>query len=269
MGWRTLLLSLGLILGCGTPSWAETPRKLLLIGQGPDGHPPETHEYVAGIRVLAKCLAGVPNLELMVVRADGAWKEGPELLGRVDGVVLFVSEGARWIDSDPARRDAFAKLAARGGGVVALHWAMGTRDARAIDGYLKLLGGCHGGPDRKYKVVEEEALLVDPKQPISSGIKNFRVKDEFYYQLKFVKPDGSVRPLVQVPIEGRKETVAWSWERPGGGRSFGFSGLHFHNNWRMPEYRRLVAQGVLWTLKLPIPREGLPVTVTEADLKLE
>jgi hypothetical protein len=63
--------------------------------------------------------------------------------------------------------------------------------------------------------------------------------------------------------------VAWCWERPDRGRSFGFSGLHFHDNWRLTEYRRLVAQGVLWTLKKPIPKEGLPVTVTDEDLKLK
>ena len=48
-------------------------------------------------------------------------------------------------------------------------------------------------------------------------------------------------------------------EREGGGRSFGFSGLHFHENWQIPEYRRLVAQGVLWTLDLPIPKDGIGV----------
>jgi hypothetical protein len=74
---------------------------------------------------------------------------------------------------------------------------------------------------------------------------------------------------LQVPIDGQKETVAWSWERPDGGRSFGFSGLHFHDNWRLAPYRRLVAQGILWTLKLPIPKEGLPVDVTEADLRIK
>jgi len=49
--------------------------------------------------------------------------------------------------------------------------------------------------------------------------------------------------------------------------SFGFSGLHFHDNWRKPEYRRLAAQAVLWTLKKPIPPDGLKVEVTEEDLK--
>jgi len=30
----------------------------------------------------------------------------------------------------------------------------------------------------------------------------------------------------------------------------------------------MVTQGIVWTLKLPVPPEGLNVDVTEADLKL-
>jgi type 1 glutamine amidotransferase len=205
----------------------------------------------------------------MSLRADEPWKEGPELLARADGVVLFLSEGARWMEHDPKRKEALAKVAARGGGIVALHWAMGTKDAGPIENCVALLGGCHGGPDRKYKVLETDAHVVDAKHPIATGLRDFRVKDEFYYQLKFAKPEGSVKPILQVDIDGKKETVAWAWERPDGGRSFGFSGLHFHDNWRLIEYRRLVAQGVLWSMKLPIPRDGLPVEVTDADLKLK
>ena len=52
-----------------------------------------------------------------------------------------------------------------------------------------------------------------------------------------------------------------SVERSDGGRSFGFSGLHFHENWQLPEYRRLVTQGVLWTLDLPIPIGGVDVNL--------
>ena len=189
------------------------------------------------------------------------------MLARSDGVVLFLSEGARWMNHDPKRREALAKMAARGGGIVALHWAMGTKDAKNIEGCLQLLGGCHGGPDRKYKVVDTDAAIADRKHPISTGIKDFHVRDEFYYRLKFVKGEKAVHPVMRVTIDDQPETVAWSWERPDGGRSFGFSGLHFHDNWRRPEYRRLVAQGVLWTLKKPIPKDGLPVEAAEAELK--
>jgi type 1 glutamine amidotransferase len=269
MSRRALLLSLVSLLLLGPAGLAAAPKKkVLLVAQGPDGHPKETHEYVAGVRLLAKLLGTVPDLEVTVVRADGAWKEGPDLLRRADAVVLFLAEGARWVAADPKRQKAFADFAARRGGLVALHWAIGTKDAKPIDNFLRLLGGCHGGPDRKYKVLEAVAEPADAKNPITTGIGKFRVKDEFYYRLKFVKPEGSVRPVLVVPIDGNKETVAWSWERPGGGRSFGFSGLHFNDNWRLPEYRRLVAQAILWTLKMPIPRDGLSVDVAPEDLRI-
>jgi type 1 glutamine amidotransferase len=174
------------------------------------------------------------------------------------------------MEQDPKRHAALQRLAARKGAIVALHWAIGTREAKPIDGCLKLIGGCHGGPDRKYKVVEDaEAQVADPKHPVATGIDNFRVRDEFYYRLKFVKPDGGIQPVLRVAIDGEVETVAWTWERPDGGRSFGFSGLHFHDNWRLREYRRLVAQGVLWTLGMDIPKKGLDVKVTEDDLRIK
>lgn len=266
MPFRTLLCAATLLCLVAGAS-AAPKKKLLLIGHPPDGHPPSTHEYDAGLSVLAKCL-GSADVEVTQVRAEGAWKEGPELIERSDAVVLFVSEGAQWVQKDPARLKALQQLAARGGGLAVLHWGMGTRDAKPIDDFVALFGACHGGPDRKYKVVELEAETADPKHPALSGIKDFRVKDEFYYQLKVVKPE-AITPLLRVPLDGKAETVAWAWQRPDGGRSFGFSGLHFHDNWRLAEYRRLVAQGVLWTLHLPIPKDGLSVEVKDEDLKLK
>jgi type 1 glutamine amidotransferase len=146
---------------------------------------------------------------------------------------------------------------------------MGTRDAKNIDACLQLLGGCHGGPDRKYKELETDVVIAERKHPITTGIKDFHVRDEFYYRLKFVKAGKGIQPLLRATIDGRAETVAWCWERPAGGRAFGFSGLHFHDNWRQQAYRRLVAQGVLWTLKKPIPKSGLVVEVAAEDLKLK
>ena len=262
-------LALSLVLALASSAAAEAPLKLLLIGQGPDGHPPTTHEYMAGLKVLAKCLEPVKGVEVTTVRADDPWKEGPELIGRSDGVVVFLAEGARWLAQDAKRQEALTKLAARGGGISVLHWGMGTKDAKYIDAFVKVFGGCHGGPDRKYAVVEVEARPADDKHPVLTGVGKFRVKDEFYYELKFARPGASVKPLLRVSIDGKDQVVAWAWERPDGGRSFGFSGLHFHDNWKQPEYRRLVAQGVLWAMKRPVPKDGLPVEVTEEDLKLK
>ncbi len=266
---RRVFLALSLPLLLGGSLQAAPKKTVLLVGSGPDGHPPRTHEYRAGLKVLHKCLQGVPNLEVQVVEAIEPWREGPELMQRVDGVVLFLSEGARWMQHDPKRLQALQKLAAQKGGLVVLHWGMGTKDAKYIDAAVKLLGGCHGGPDRKYAVVETSLSLANPTHPITNGIQPFKIKDEFYYRLKFASPPARVTPLVQATIEGKEETVAWAWRRPDGGRSFGFSGLHFHENWGREEYRRLVAQGVLWTLDLPIPAKGLPVDIRAADLELK
>ena len=229
---------------------ADPPQKILLIGQGPDGHPAGSHEFMDGLKVLEDLLRPVRGLEVKAVKAEGAWPEGPDLIGRSDGVVLFLSEGAKWVSADSKRQQALAQLAARKGGLVALHWSIGCKEAGPIEPFLKLLGGCHGGPDRKYAVLETEAKPATPRHPIAAGVEPVRVKDEFYYRLKFVKPEGSVKPVLTAAIDGQDYPVAWAWERPDGGRSFGFSGLHYHDNWKVPAYRKLVKQGILWSVKM-------------------
>jgi type 1 glutamine amidotransferase len=246
------------LLSLNSVAFADEPKKLLLVGQGPDGHPPMTHEYMDGLKVLEKVLKPVKHLEVTLVNADGKWENGPELIDRSDAIVLFVSEGAKWVSADKNRLEAFQRAAKRKAGLVGLHWGIGCKDAKFIDDYVALLGGCHGGPDRTYQVVETDVTPAD-KSPVAIGISPFRVKEEFYYQLKFAKPEGSVKPALTAKIDGEQFPVAWTWERPDGGRSFGFSGLHFHENWKRPEYRRLVGQGVLWVLNVPIPDKGLPV----------
>ena len=219
---------------------------------------------------MAKLLANVSGLKVKVVQADDPWTKGPDLLADADGVFTFVSEGARWIHDEPRRREAFAKLAQRGGGLVTLHWSMGTRDAKNIEGYLKLFGGCHGGPDRKYTVVEKaDVRIADKKHPIVIGMDDFTLREEFYYRLKFIGGGRSIHPILQTEIDGNLETVAWAWQRPDGGRSFGFSGGHFHDNWKREEFRRMMSQAVLWTLKIPIPKKGLDVSISPSAFKLE
>jgi type 1 glutamine amidotransferase len=237
-----------LLITAATSLAAERPKTVLLVGQGPDNHPRGTHEYIAGLELLAGLLQATPDLQIRSTKADEPWPEGPELIKQADCVVLFLAEGARWMQAEPRRHQALVRFAARGGGLVALHWAMGTKAAEPIEPFVRLFGGCHGGPDRKYQVVEAELRAVAPEHPIIAGLHAFRVRDEFYYQLKFAK---GIRPLLEIDIDGHTETVAWSWERDDGGRSFGFSGLHFHDNWQVAKYRRLLEQAVLWTLKLP------------------
>jgi hypothetical protein len=238
-----------LTLAINLTATAEEPdrKRLLLLVQGPDGHPAGTHEYIAGMEIIAKTLQDRADLETITVHADEPWSDGPKQLAAADGAVLYLAEGAKWLQVNAERQEAFEQLAARGGALSCLHWAMGTRDAQYIDAFVRLFGACHGGPDRKFQVLE--TTLTPASEGFAAKQLPFVIDDEFYYSLKFAK-NSPVTPLWQAMIDGHSETVAWTWQRPDGGRSFGFSGAHFHHNWERDEYRTLVRDGILWSMSL-------------------
>ncbi len=193
MNRRNLLTVSFLPLFVSTIFAGEAPKRVLLLA-GKDSHSYGAHHHMAGIKVLAECLEGAPGLETSIHLADGKWPEGPELIRNADGVVLFMDMGMHWEQADPERQAALEDLMARGGGFIALHWAVGGRDAKLIPFHLRLLGGCHGGPDRKYTHAETTLLTTTVK-------------------------------------ECPNQAAAWAFERPDGGRSFGFVCLHAHANW--------------------------------------
>lgn len=249
------------------PTREARPKRVLLLGQKPDSHPRKTHEYMAANRIIARLLQDRGNLQVIVVQADDDWSEGPEMIDGADAAVVFLTEGAKWVSDAPDRLSAFQRLAKRGAGLTCLHWGMGTREAAPVEAFVQLFGGCHGGPDRKYKVDDFVLTPESKPHPITSGISPFTVHDELYYDLKFLKAT-EVTPLIGARIGEANYPVAWAWDRSDGGRSFGFTGLHFHENWKSLEYRRLIIQGVLWTLKEKVPESGLELTLSSNDLSL-
>jgi len=243
-----------------------SPKRLLIVGQGPDGHPPTTHEFMAGANVLAELLKSCGEIQIKVAKVDEPWGDGPALIDHADGIAMFVTQGARWMQIDPTRHAALKRLAARGGAIVALHWSVGATNAQYIQGQLELLGATRGGPQRKYKVLGVQLKRAEPQHPILSGLPDFKAYDEFYYALDKAP---NIQPLLKARIDGQDETVAWCWDRADGGRAFGFVALHFHSNWQLPEYRRFVVQGVLWSLKLPVPANGVNVDIDSKKLELD
>src|SRR5579863_9019586 len=85
---------------------AAERKQLLLIGQKRDDHPATTHEFMAGLRVLARCLESRDDLAVQVLETSDPWPQGPDLIRRADGIVLYLSEGAKWMAADPRRQDA-------------------------------------------------------------------------------------------------------------------------------------------------------------------
>ncbi len=79
------------------------------------------------------------------------------------------------------------------------------------------------------------------------------------------------RRVLQVNVDGVEETVAWTYERPaesGGGRSFGCTLLHFHENMKIEAFRKAIVNGILWSAGVEVPEGGAKVDVREEDLQL-
>jgi hypothetical protein len=201
------------------------PKHLLLCGQGPDGHPPTTHEFMPGVRIIQHLLRDVPGLSVDISQADEPWLEGPGKIDHADGIVLFLTQGGLWMRNDPNRLAAIKRLENRRGGISAIHWAIGAKDAAFIETSLQFIGACHGGPDGKYVKSDQRVRVATIDHAAARGLHDFDVYDEFYYRLKQTKLVPGVRPLLVTAIDGNDEIAAWTWDRPSGGRSFGFVGL--------------------------------------------
>src|SRR5262245_20756340 len=114
----TLLLSCAIAI---SSAGAASLKRLLIVGQGPDGHPPTTHEFNAGANVLAELLNADKEITPTVVQADEPWPDGPALIDKADGLAMLVTQGAQWMQTDRQRHAALKRLAARGGAIIALH----------------------------------------------------------------------------------------------------------------------------------------------------
>ena len=76
-------------------------------------------------------------------------------------------------------------------------------------------------------------------------------------------------PTVHAAVQaGQKQHTAWAYERPNGGRGFGFTGGHFHQNWKQDDFRKLVLNALVWTAKAEVPEAGVP-SRSPSDLDME
>jgi hypothetical protein len=97
-------------------------------------------------------------------------------------------------------------------------------------------------------------------KPILSAKPTDAVRDGPY-----VYPRGPYKHIQDA--KGHTEAMMWAVERKDGGRGVGFTGGHYHRNWRDDNFRKVVLNAALWICKLDVPRDGVASTVTEAEIK--
>jgi hypothetical protein len=79
----------------------------------------------------------------------------------------------------------------------------------------------------------------------------------------------SGNPAVRKAVTaGEKQHVAWAYQRPAGGRGFGFTGAHNHVSWQNDNFRQIVLNAILWTAHVEVPEKGCP-SPTPSDSQIE
>jgi hypothetical protein len=260
---RKIVLAAALAFGFCLPATGadeEKPVKILLIGKGRD-HAFSQHEYMSDCGILAKCLRQTKGVHAEV---SNGWPRDPGKLKGVKALVFDTRMGGSVL-FDPLVKTQSEKLLKDGIGLTAIHWGTGAEKNEG-EPWLHALGGWFNHPlFSEYMVRTTRLMQADPKHPICFGWKEFDLRDEYYIKLKFMP---EARPILKAKIDKAEYPVAWVYDRPDGGRSFGFLGGHFHDNFGQKSFRRAIVNGILWTARVEVPLEGAPVHITPKDMEL-
>jgi hypothetical protein len=260
-------------------------KKIVLLAGSPS-HGPMEHEYRAGCLLLKKCLDTVPGIHAVVYTNN--WPTDANAFGGADAVFIFASGGGGHPVIKPERLKLLGQLMNNGVGFGTCHYAVEVPKDKGGAEFLQWQGGYF----ETYWSVNptwEADFKELPNHPITRGVKPFKIRDEWYYHMRFVEGMKGVTPiLTAIPPEstrghpganeshggnpevqkhkGEPEHMVWAYERPDGGRGFGFTGAHFHKNWGNENFRKVVLNAILWIAGTEVPRNGVRCDVTQDDL---
>jgi hypothetical protein len=237
----------------------STPTRILLVASETD-HPWATHMYAHECTLLGKCLENTRGVQSTT---SVGWPKDAKQLEGVKAIVFYCKHAGD-ILLEPANREQCLRLLNGGAGLTAIHWSTGA-DERYGPEYLDLLGGWFNRVHSGLSTGKSWLTQADRKHAITRGWKEWEIHDEFYLNLRFTK---QTKPLLTVKVEGVDQVVGWTLERAGGGRSFGTTLGHFHDNFAREDFRRLLVNGILWTAHVEVPADGADVTVADEFIKL-
>ncbi len=254
--------------------------KCVLIVAGSRSHGPGDHEFFAGSAILMDLLRQTPGVFPIMAR-DG-WPKDEKLFESADCIVLYMDGGGGHPAIRPERMKLIQKQLDRGAGWVNIHYAVEypvKSNGRDIAGPVtSWMGGFY---ERDYSINPhwDAEIRSLPKHPITRGVKPFTLRDEWYYGMRWIDDMKGITPILQAEPpdntrntaytrsrKGEIETMAWAFERPDGGRAFGFTGAHYHRIWGDENFRRVVVNAILWSAKVDVPEDGAKVEFDPADL---
>lgn len=275
----------------------ENGAKKLVIVAGKPSHPPRMHEFNAGTQLLARCLDKVPGLKTHFVL--NGWPADESIFQNADAIVFYMDGGPKHevVQNNGSRIPLIDQWAKAGVSIGCMHYGVEVVPAQAGEPFQRWIGGFYEGMFSCNPMWEPE-FRTFPTHPVTSGVQPFQIKDEWYFNMRFLngfsadgpadhegikftpilvaKPSDAVRngpyvypkgpyPHIQ-QASGRAEAMMWVVERPDGGRGFGFTGGHYHDNWANESFRKLVLNAMVWLAKVPVPANGVESTLEPGEI---
>ncbi|MGH8027536.1 MAG: ThuA domain-containing protein, partial [Pseudoxanthomonas sp.] len=266
-------ISLTVLLG----GCARQPEKKIVLIGGPASEGPGRHEYDAGVgRIRSLLEATAQSRGFRVVTFEKGWPDDPAVLEDASTLVLYFDGLDKHPLRDAGHRRQFEALMQRGVGLVALHQASTVPPDDSGIGMQRWLGAERVG---MFDRTTETATLqpVAAAHPVSRGIDAFAYRDEFYPTLRFAA--AGVVPVLRATLhvqyrngasvmedQPETSTVAWAYERPSGGRSFGYSGAHYLAALDQPMLRKTLLNAIFWTAGIDVPQAGADATLAAAPV---
>ena len=279
----TLFLSL---LAATSLTAYAADKKIVFIA-GPPSHGPGAHEHRAGCLLFKACLDKVPGITSEVY--SNGWPQDVHAFDGADAVVVYSDGGGGHPFLQDDRLKVISDLMKKGVGLGCVHYAVEVPKDHGGKEWLDWIGG-YFETDWSVNPTWVADFKALPNHPVTRGVKPFKILDEWYYHMRFqpdmqgvtpilsaLAPKSSLsrndgphenNPYVREAVLTNKEpqTVMWVYQRPDGGRGFGFTGGHPHTNWGNDNFRKVVLNAILWIAKMDVPENGVQSTVTPEQL---
>jgi putative membrane-bound dehydrogenase-like protein len=273
------VLALILLVGISSSTFASSKKILFLAGGR--SHAPGHHEHRAGSIILANAL-NKSNLGFDA-KVINIWPEDESEFDDAAAVVIYADAGGRL---NQAKLELLDKKVKADMGIMFIHYGVHPNKQTGKNYFIPWIGGFF---ENGYSVNPHWLAELEPKakHPISSGIdKPIIAHDEFYYNMRFPSKDQchDCYPLVQSSLKeenitrynnlwtksgddkiGQKATLMWCRDPKTAGRGVGFTGGHYHHNWAIDDFRKVVLNAIAWIAHTEIPKNGVPSDKVTAE----
>ena len=262
----------------------EAKKKILFIA-GKPSHRNGEHEFRAGCMLLAKSL-NQSGLDVEAKVHFYGWPKDESILEGVDACIIYADAGGKFGE----KYEVLDKHVKAGMGIMFMHYGVHPTKAVGEKYFSKWIGGYM---ETGWSVNPHWIADITPKEkhPVSYGVAApFSAFDEFYWNMRFPtkqecdcchalatavpSPEKIVRYINLWNKHGEatmntKQALMWCRDpKPEeGGRGVGFVGGHYHRNWAIDDFRKLILNSIVWLARAEVPEGGvISKSITQEEL---